>query len=174
MGASTSTLSVCGLIADDVVLAQFEVDRRAFRGHEGCRGPGQRLYARELHRAADSCRRPRRASVHRARIAWRCTVRRDVAAARAGAAPLEQVIGEKPHVRANALGIDSLHRRRDRAREARAASPGLDPPTRPASTPPQSRRRTSPWRGRPSGTISLPHLRFRRVGRRCVTYRPCN
>ena len=48
---------------------------------------------------------------------------RDLAAARAGAASLEQVVGQEAHVRADALRIDPLHRGHDITRKSELRSP---------------------------------------------------
>jgi hypothetical protein len=105
------------LVADDVVGAARQIGRRAVRGNQGGRGAVQRLCAGEIDAlqitavvagGLQAIERELRGDIAGG----------DIAAACAGAAPLQQIVRQELNVGANPVGTDSRHRRRDLRRKS--------------------------------------------------------
>ena len=121
-----------GLIADHIVGAAGQGLGRSARGNQRCRSSILRLHAGEIDALQIAAIVAGGLQTIERKLR-RDVVRRDIAAARTRAPPLEQIVREELDVRADPLRADSLHGGRhlaagSRARPRDPATPGRPTP----------------------------------------------
>ncbi len=97
------------LVAGHVILAQFQVDGLSMLRLQGEARRGQCPHTGEFDLLHISAVVPRRSQSIQRKLRGD-VLRRDVAAARTGAPPLEEIVRQEPHMRADAFRVDAPHR----------------------------------------------------------------
>ncbi len=103
-----STLVGLGLVVGDVVVAEFQVQRSAVFRLQGGGRRRQGVHAGEFDLLQIAAVVPRGLQAVQRKLRGD-VLRRNVAAARAGAAALEQIVRQKTHMRADVLRVDAAH-----------------------------------------------------------------